>query len=515
MLGATLAMACLVGGIGFASHEFHRALVMQGEPVLMDWETLVRDGYGEHPHIRLVHVAIVDPENERDDRFGDVDLDELMDDPALRLQLQNSAVGMAKVIPIGADEDDVPRRVLIAGGARWLEEGFRQVEQTGSVTGMVSTYGIEAMIADVIGYCTGEQIESEANEDEPIYTIVPMDGNPDLSKARTLFLTVGFGLSLGLILCGSGGPGFLTVWFAPLPALLSLAGYPMRYGRGGLTTRLAYVALGGTLMGYGYVMLIPLGNFGSADGNPIFHAVGFASLFIGLAAVLAVPMQITMRSLHESVEVQPRRRPLRMSWNQACSLEPTITEIDYADQTLARQGALPLIGELKEKADAFHSTGFTRPESLQWQRDSGVSAAAVQLGCHNMVVTDLEYNNDHDTIEAGLISVLGTGLPIITVSENSSVTHNRPSAKCLFQQARSSDPVEMLADHLAAVVEEAEKRDTFVVKFNESETQQAVHFARRVLAEVQGTRDGKILNVGPKRYGRFHFPPAPVAELVR
>jgi hypothetical protein len=191
-----------------------------------------------------------------------------------------------------------------------------------------------------------------------------------------------------------------------------------------------------------------------------------------------------------------------------------ISEVEYKDQPLVPSGSLPLSGDLKEKAAALEKAGFTEAKALQWQREIGVAAAAVQLGCQHMVVSDLEYNNDSDIIESGLISVLATGLPIITVSANSGVKQNRPLAKCLFKRASTSEPADMLGEHLEVVVSEAERRDTVVIEFDESETHDVVQLARRMLAEIQGTVDGQIVNVGPKRYGRFHFPPAPVQEFV-
>lgn len=513
MFGALMAIAGLIAGMTGSVHEFHRASVMQGEPVELDWETLVRDGYGDNPHIRLTNISVIDPYIEMEELLEDDEFGDLMDDPLLRDHVTEAAVGPAKVIPAGANEDDVESRVFIALGEHNLDVAFQQIDETKSVSGMVSTYGVDHMIRDFIAFCSGDEIQGPRGDDEVCYTIVPIDGTPDLSNARTLFLLSGFALSLGLVMCGSGGPGIWCCWYAPLPSLLSLIGYPMRYGRGSWTTRITYIGIGVVLMGYGFYMLVPLGNFGSTDGNPIFHAFGFAALFTGLAGVLAVPLQITSRSLSTSVDVQPKRKPVRMSWNQACSMEPVVREVEYEDQPLVRCGSLPLSGDLKQKAENLEQAGFTKAEAFQWQREAGIAAAAIQLGCQKMVVTDLEYNNESDIIESAAISVLGTGLPIITVSANSGFKKNRPSGKYLIQRAASSDPTEMLGEHLEVVVSEAEQRDTIVVEFDDSEIHDLVQLARRILAEAQGTMDGQMVNVGPKRYGRFHFPPAPVPEL--
>lgn len=521
MFGFLMAATGLIMGMTGAVHEFHKASVMQGEPVEMDWETLTTQGFGDNPHIRLINVSVVDPYEELDDffdtegMFGDEDVEDAMEAALISQQRSLMELGPAKVIPLGRFEGDVEELVVVAQGEFYLDEAFRQIDETGSITGMVSTYGVNQMIEDFFAFCTGNEIEGPPEDgDEVVYSIIPVDGQPDLDLARHLFFIAGIALSLGLIMCGSGGPGIWCCWYAPLPSVISLIGYPMRYGRGNWTMRFVYIGIGVTLMGYGYYQLVPLGNFGAAEGNPIFHAFGFASLFIGLGAVLAVPMQITTRALDASTDVRTKKKPVRMSWQQACSMEPVTQEIEYEDATLAPAGSLPLTGEIREKADALEGNGFTKAASLQWQRASGVAAAAIQLGCQKMVVTDLEYNNDSDLAECGLISVLGTGLPIITISANSAIKQNRPSAKCLFQRSGSSDPVEMLSEHLEVVVSEAEQRDTIVVEFDESETHDVVQLARRVIAEIQGTIDGQIVNVGPKRYGRFHYPPAPVPEFV-
>ncbi|MEM0925669.1 MAG: hypothetical protein AAGJ83_06510, partial [Planctomycetota bacterium] len=157
--------------------------------------------------------------------------------------------------------------------------------------------------------------------------------------------------------------------------------------------------------------------------------------------------------------------------------------------------------------------GFTKAPSMQWQRESGIAAATLQLGCQNMVISDLEYNNESDLVESALISVIGTGVPIITLSANAAFKQDRPAPGVLIRKADSSEPVEMLSGHLNVVIQEAEQRDTVVVEFQEAELPDVVKLARRALADARGTYEGQLVSVGPKRYGRFHYPPAPVQDL--
>lgn len=516
VFGSVLVIAGLIAGMAVTVHEFHRSSLAQEEPVEIDWQTLVRDGYGDNPHIRLVNVDVIDPHVETGEPLEDDQLNAMMVVSRVRNHILNSDGASASVIPSGSYTMGEKDRVLVAEGNQYFDEAFRQSSETGSIEGMVSAYGARQMIGDLFSWCLGEPTQYTRDDGTTRYVIVPIDGTPDLSLSRILFLVSGFSLALGLILCGSGGPGTWCCFYAPLPALISLIGYPMRYGRGNWVTRVAYIFGGVVLMGCGYFLLVSLGNFGAADGNPIFQSCGFATLFIGLGGVLSVPIQITQRTLGQKkhIDVQQSRKPVRMSWNQACSMEPRIGEVDYQDDTLAPAGSLPLVGELKQQAEALGAVGFSHAESLLWHRENGISAAAIQLGCQQMVVSDLESQRDSDVVEAGLISVLATGIPIITLSANTSVKQNREHTQCLFQVAQSSNPTEMLADHLRVVVNEAESRDTAVVELEPSETRDIVHLTHRVLAEIQGMIDGQIVNVGPKRYGRFHYPPAPVPTEV-
>ena len=88
------------------------------------------------------------------------------------------------------------------------------------------------MILDMVALLTGQEIDPELKLefDDSRYKLIPVDDSFQVQYARDLFLFCGFTLALGLVLCGSGGPGLWTIWFAPIPSLISLVGYPMRYG---------------------------------------------------------------------------------------------------------------------------------------------------------------------------------------------------------------------------------------------------------------------------------------------
>ncbi|MEL6108546.1 MAG: hypothetical protein AAFU85_21280 [Planctomycetota bacterium] len=510
IIGGLMTIAGFTVGMFEASDRFHTALLVQEEPYEIDWETLVHEGTDGHAYIRLTNVEIIEPEIEYDEFWDEEAIEEFEDDPFLSGMMED-LVGPAKVIPAGSNAEAIPPRVVIPFWSHLIDEAYLQLDEEGAITGIVSHYTSEEMIDDVMLLIV-KDAPSEDRADEGAYRLTPI-AEADVELARNMFLFAGFLASVGLVICGSGGPSIYTFWYAPVPALISLVGYPMRYGRAGKATRVVYGVTGVLLMGLGYKLMAIDGQFGTGPGNPLNHALGFAALFGGLAAILAIPFQITANAWSVSIDGPLKKKEVRMSWKQACSLEPVEREIDYEDQTLAKVDTIPLSGELREKAESLETAGFNRAEHMHWQREDGLAAAAIQLGCRGMVASDLEYENEADLVEVGLISILETGLPIITVSANSRIQKGKATTNCLFNKADTSAPDEMLTGHLERVIGEAEQRDTVVVEIDESELQDVVHLARRALADLHSA-PGQIVNVGPKRYGRFSYPPAPVPERV-
>ncbi|KAA5540283.1 hypothetical protein FYK55_21910 [Roseiconus nitratireducens] len=522
IVGGTLATCGLLLGMVCMSHEYHLALLTQGEPLEISWETLVDQGYGDHPYIRLVDVDVVDlsvdpKEAEQAEptlQSFDPRTAQLVD--LIDERLFDDELVDARVVPAGTDRQSPPATVSIPRQRYLIDRAFQQIGDSRSLTGVVSNETHHGLIRQVIATISGRSAQPLSQKPDVVYQFTPVDAILDVDRAHKRFLLAGFALSVGLILCGSGRPGIWTWLVAPVPALVSLVGYPLRNGRGSKQTRLLYIAIGLVLMADGYNQLVLKGHFGTAIGDPVYHAFGFASLFTGLAAVLAVPIQITTRSFASMGGSKPERKSKqsrdgrRMTWEQACSMEPVAQIILYEDDVLVSAGSIPLIGELKERADVLEAAGFTPPESLQWQLETALMPATVQLGCQSMVVSEMELDGERDRLTVMLVSVLENGLPVITLSANAASEQRRPTAACLVQSAKSDDPKQMLSMHLAAVVGEAEKRDSGVVEVDPAEMTDVVHLARRHLAAITPPNDGSEIDVQAKPYGRFQYPPAPV-----
>ena len=498
------------------THKYHRALTMQAEPTEYDWYSLDDVGLGDNAFVKLTDVQLTGIE-EMVDGFGDFgefdpDADpeeiqaqfaEMMEDME-PMDLMLGAFAPIKIIPDGADPEDTPDLIIIPRNPIWMEEAARQMEDDGFLQGYMSVYtGPEMM--EMMSILVGE--EFIADEDtRTVYMLEPMSEPIDRSQASSNFWLIGFCLSFGLILCASGGPSIVCCVFFMLPSLISLIGYPMRYGRGGTMTRLLYLVIGAGFVGYGYTAMFVQGQFGQINGNPFLHAIGFASLFVGLAGMLSIPTQIIARKLFASVEVKPRKPPVKMSLQQACSLTPVDAQPDYEDPEFSSASDAHLQPEMQMLADALEPLDFTDQQNLQHVHGGSTVSSMLLLGCKGMVVADIE--SVGGAICSRLVSVLHDGMTIVTISRNTEAdAASRVGANGCYQKSGSVNPIDMMSEHLDRTAELAEKRDSTVVHIDADEITDVSKLGRRVLADVRSQFGEVVQDINYATYGRFRFPP--------
>ncbi|MEM0924696.1 MAG: hypothetical protein AAGJ83_01540, partial [Planctomycetota bacterium] len=77
IFGFLIASGGLLGGMGHAVHDHHRAQVTEVEPQRLTWDELVENGYGDNPHVKLRDIHILDPYAEMGQWLDD-DMAELM-----------------------------------------------------------------------------------------------------------------------------------------------------------------------------------------------------------------------------------------------------------------------------------------------------------------------------------------------------------------------------------------------------------------------------------------------------
>jgi hypothetical protein len=499
---------------------------MDQQPEELDWQTLANRGPVDNAFVRLIDVELVrtEPLGDLEQMFGEFD-PEADPEQAMQdflesmeemnpLEMVEMVVAPIKVIPKGAEKDGIREAIVIPRIETWISEAERQLEETGTLSGYVSTYQGDEFLRAIVTYAGGEELLDELGLDETVYTIEPMAEALDRAEAGSSFWFCGIGMALGLVLCGSGGPTLGTCVFFSGPAILSLLGYPMRYGRGERTTRIVYLLIGAGLVCYAYQLMIVQGQFGQIGGQPLLHSSGFVALFFGVAAALAVPTQIVWRKVEASLDAAPsQQQEVNMSVADACSLRPLDTvETVYHDRDLVPAGFADS-SELKQWSETMTTIGFNPPEDLAWQCGEEMSATAIQVGCQHMVVSDSEMVDGR--CQSQMVSVLHDGMVVITLSPNvTSGADRRVGSNGVYQVCEVDDAETMLAQHLKQTISIAEKRDTSVVNFDSNELNDVCHLARRVLADIQYQYGESTIEVDAANYGRFRYPMQSIPQAM-
>ena len=231
--------------------------------------------------------------------------------------------------------------------------------------------------------------------------------------------------------------------------------------------------------------------------------------------MLAVPAQIISRKVEASMDVAPsQKHEVKISVTEACSLMPLETvETVYLDRDLVPSLIDDCPDDFRHLSESLTTVGFNAAEPRHWQTDGQTSHAAIQMGCQEMVVSDIEIVDGRS--ECRMVSMLHDGLTVMTLSSNVKVgADRRVGSNGMYQRSQADKPEQLLAQHLEETISIAEKRDTSVVTFESSELNDVCHLARRVLADIQNQYGESILEVHTAQYGRFQFPMQPVAEAM-
>jgi hypothetical protein len=295
--------------------------------------------------------------------------------------------------------------------------------------------------------------------------------------------------------------------------MLSILGYPMRYGRAGKTTRVMYAVVGIMLICYGYQKMIVEGQFGQMNGNVPLAVIGFLAGAVGGGALLGSITSVVSERLNISLEPRSTKKTAepKMSYTEACSLEPTDLTTQYVDRELVSAYDQPFDDSMQAIAESLASVGFGEPEPVAWHDGEETQPAMISLGCQEMVVADVDEADGEFTVR--LISVLHDGLTIVTLSSNTPTQKPlRMGTNGLYAIAESDEPIEMLSSHLEKTVSMAEKRNTSVVQIEPTEATDVVLFGRRVLADIRAQYGEENTEVDSYRYGRFCFPAAPIPQ---
>lgn len=354
-----------------------------------------------------------------------------------------------------------------------------------------------------------------ADEVAQRYVFEPVGMIPSRSESQQWFWLSGLAVAIGLVICGAGGPSIVCCIFFQTPSVLSIFGYPMRYGRAGRTTRIVYLVAGLALIGYGYDTIVVHAKFGQLDGDVLRAALGFIPTFFGAGAVLGVGVNVMMERLNLSLEPATKKKEVepKISMTEACSLEPCEAEptFGFEDRHLIPSSD-PLPEILEQVADSLGAVGFEHPEVMACQDGLELKSVLIQLGCQDMVVADVEIADG--SLCTRLVSVLQDGISIISLSPHVAVEKETRLGSCgMYISSPSNTPIDMLSTHLEQTIAMAEKRNTTIVTIDPAESVDVTLFSRRVLADIRRQYGEENVDVAPASYGRFHLPPQPIPSL--
>lgn len=555
IVGGMIAWAGMVGGVLITTPDFHRALTMKPVPVEMSWQKLVEQGLTDNSYVRLIGVDLEQNDSLRgfEDMFAQFEqfdpeapaeeqqaaFEQMAIDNFNFMDFAEAAMEPMKVVPVGVDPDAIPAKVVVPISGWAVEAAMREIEQSGTLTGrftLAENESLEMQLTRVLmrsSAAAAEQAMQEAGvppQDEadaqqeiqnekdngPRWVYEPVESVPNLSESQQWFWLSGLAVAIGMVICGAGGPSISCCIFFQGPSILSLFGYPLRYGRGGKTARLVYCAIGIGLLVYGYQTMITEGKFGQLDGDIALGSFGFLVGSIGAAALLGAGTNALTLRLNISLDPKTTKKveAPKISLSEACSMEPTDTDLTahFVDQPLARDSDLPMTDELISLSQTLTGIGFGAPEPLAWLDGEQTTPTLIQSGCQEMVVADTQQIDGQLSVR--MVSVLHDGLAIVTLSPDFQSSKNlRFGSSGLYLISPSVDPMEMLSAHLEQTVSMAEKRDTSVVTIDATEVGDVVQFGRRALADIRAQYGEELIEVGDASYGRFRFPVTEVPSL--
>ncbi len=526
ILGGVLAWIGLWSGAIISVPGYHLALTVGDQPIEMTWEELASGTLPPHGYIRLVDVQLLAEEPVEafpDFAINDVffiDPDKELDttDPvykpaAVDFLRDESFFDMPVVVaPLSKTIEETPPRIVVPSFDGALSAAYEEVGTSNTLTGVFSMNRFHLDGRDIT--------EGDDAQDVWHYTYLPIDTVNSRTDAMTWFALSFLGIAAGLVICGAGGPSVICCFFFQAPSILSLFGYPLRYGRGNNFTRSLYAFGGICGIVYGYQSLFVQGRFGQVDGVLLYIVGGYLQISIGSAALLGAAVNTACGKLRLSLDAtstKSKPKP-RMTYQQACGMKPS-------DAISTRPYVEPVAGSLSKQAsndpsrpitDSFLAVGFSLPKMMTWKRSKSVAgSSAIQLGCESMVIVETEAaaESGADGGRPRLISILQDGLTIITLPPDAPESKKRFGNAGWYSHADGADIETMLANHLQTTINMAEKRNTAVVAIEESEVVAVCQLAHRVYAAIRTQYGEAHYEVAPARYGRFSFPPQPITVL--
>lgn len=531
-LGSLLTIAALGYGLFVAVPQLQQALVMKPVAQKLSWAELVRDGLGDNAHIHLHSVDIPEPQDQITAIQKMIaEMDPQGDRAVMKQKVQESLAGVDAmqlltqsaspivVVPRGADPARVPATVGISRFDLQLARGRAEVASDSSITGYIRKSWDLRWVAKLMARL-GTRGMSLDLENRPKYVVSPVHLVPNRNHSIGLAVACGLSAALGLVIAGSGGPSVLAFIFMPIPSLISMLGYPLRYGRGGFFARAFYLCVGFAALIGGFHLAWNLGGLTRVDGDTLLQSLGFVSCTLGIAAMLGA-------FLAARNAVPPIVQPKQIALHSAPELNLYITKVEktksiletsprdqYTDPRLSDASEACLPRCMEDHCKVLRENGFGSPKQIYVHEDDRRNFTASMLGCQQIVLCETVENGTSSLTR--FISVLTDGLVVITFSASTpKISQLRVGKNGVYLRAKTNSPLEILAEHLDRTVGIAEERRMQVVPLDEYERLDVFLLARRVHLDIQNDYNESKWTIPKATYGRFSFPGQSVELLVK
>ncbi len=531
-LGSSLAIAALGYGLFVAIPQLQQSFAMKPVAQTLSWPELVRDGFGDNAHVHLQSVDIPETDNQISSIQKMIaEMDPQGDRAEMKQKIKKSLEGMDAtqllaqasspivVTPRGIDPARVPAVVVISRFDTELAQARAEVASDSSITGYVRKAWDLGWLNQLMSHLGDHGIQVDL-EKRPQYVLSPVLAVPNRNHSIGLVVACGFMTALGLVIAGSGGPSVIAFVLMPIPSLISMLGYPLRYGRGGFLTRAFYLFVGLAGLVGGYHLAWNLGGVTRVDGDTLLQSIGFVACTLGVASVVGVLLNARNVRPSEHVETQatPYSEP-EQGFNVAKIQrsntidEPNSTD-QYTDPRLSDASEMHLPPIIDDQVESLCANGFGSPKRIYVHENDRRHLTALSLGCHSIVLGEIRENGNSSL--ARFVSVLSDGLVIVTLSASTpKVSQLRVGVNGVYSRSKFDSPMEMLAEHLDRTAGIAEERRSQVVPLDEYERLDVFLLARRVLLDIQNEYKEAKWTIPKATYGRFAFPGQRVEQLVK
>ncbi len=530
--GSLLAIAALGYGLFVAVPQLQRSLTMKPVAQTLSWQELVRDGLADNAHVHLHSVDI----SETQDQITSIqkmiaEMDPQGDRAEMKQKIQESLAGVdamklltqssspISVSPRGIDPARVPVLVVMSRFDPEVARAKAEVASDSSITGYVRKSWDLAWVEKLMSHLGDHGIKIDLDS-RPKYVISPVAVVPNRNHSIGLVVASGLLTALGLVVAGSGGPSVLAFIFMPIPSLISMLGYPLRYGRGGFLTRAFYLFVGFAGLVGGCHLAWNLGGLNRVDGDTLLQSLGFVTCVLGVASVAGVllsprtarPSEVT--SMQTAKYSEPKNEVYLAKMSSTQSIEKPVPSDQYVDPRLSDASEMHLPPLMDDQVQTLCAAGFGIPKRIYVHEDDRRHLTALALGCHQIVLCEIRENGNSSLTR--YISVLSDGMVIVTLSASTpKVSRLRVGVNGVYSRSKSDSPVDMLTEHLDRTVGIAEERRSQVVPLDEYERLDVFLLARRVLLDIQHEYQEVKWTIPKATYGRFAFPGQKVEQLVK